>query len=98
MRPAELAPSTAAEVALIVNVRSRSGARAADLTRLELQRLGVQVKLYVKPASGPDLIAAVRQAIASGLHTIVIGGGMGRCPTWWTSSPTSRSSLLACSR
>jgi diacylglycerol kinase (ATP) len=67
----------AREAALIINRRSRSGRDSARRAREELELAGVSVRLHRMVKGGPDLTAAVREAIRAGLETIVVGGGDG---------------------
>lgn len=70
-------PEQPREVALVVNVRSRSGSVASQAARDELERQGVRVRRSQLVRTGRQLTDAVRGAIAAGLKTIVVGGGDG---------------------
>lgn len=65
------------EVALIINLRSRSGLGAAQVAARELKRHGLQVKESHLIKTGRGVVKAARSAIAHGIRTIVVGGGDG---------------------
>lgn len=65
------------EIALVINLRSRSGLRASERAIRELERHGVQVGRSYLVTSGQALIESIREAINSGYRTIVVGGGDG---------------------
>jgi diacylglycerol kinase (ATP) len=67
----------AQEAALIINRRSRSGRESARRALEELERAGMSVRLHRLVKGGPDLNAAVREAIREGLGTVIVGGGDG---------------------
>lgn len=67
----------ARDSALIINRRSRSGRDAAQRAMEELERAGMNVRLNRLVKGGPDLGAAVRDAIEAGIGTVVVGGGDG---------------------
>ena len=67
----------AREVAVIVNLRSRSGEIMAEAALKELEHQGVRVAQSHQVKRGPELMRAAREAIESGQSTIVVGGGDG---------------------
>lgn len=71
------ADNRAKEAALIINLRSRSGPRAAERAVRELERLGVRVRTSRLVINGRDLTDSIQDVIANGYRTILIGGGDG---------------------
>lgn len=69
------------EVALVINIRSRSGPEASERAIRELERHGVRVRESHLVGSSRALIGSVQGAIARGCRTIVIGGGDGTIST-----------------
>ncbi len=65
------------EVALVINLRSRTGTAASQQAAAELERCGLLVRRNHLVTNGHALIESVRQVIDSGLKTIVVGGGDG---------------------
>lgn len=65
------------EAALVINLRSRSGSKAAQNALRELERQGVRIAKSYLAGSGPELLKAVREVIDGGVGTLVIGGGDG---------------------
>ncbi len=69
--------SRAAKAVLIVNTRSRRGARSFRAAHGELKRLGIRL-LASYPVHGErDLLRAVRASLAGGARLLVVGGGDG---------------------
>ncbi len=68
---------TTKEVALVINLRSRSGELASQSALREMERQGIRVVRNRLVRSGPELMLAVRGAIESGIETVVVGGGDG---------------------
>lgn len=62
---------------MVINLRSRSGEKVAQIAPRELERQGVQVRKSYLARSGPELLKAVREVIDGGMGTLVIGGGDG---------------------
>lgn len=69
------------EVALVVNRRARSGARAFRIAVRELERRGVRAKERLLAGDGREVVGAVRGAIERGTSTVVVGGGDGTLST-----------------
>ncbi len=61
----------------MINLRSRSGPAAAQRALEELKKQGVPVRKSRLVRSGPELLMAVREAIDSGIDTLIVGGGDG---------------------
>ena len=64
-------------MALIINLRSRLGPRAARMAPRELERQGARVRESHLVRHSRELTDAVRGVIARGAETVVVGGGDG---------------------
>lgn len=73
MRPA----GTPGPVALVVNARARSGEDALAAARDALARAGVALAAARAVEEPGALAAAIREALAAGARTVVVGGGDG---------------------
>ncbi|MCL5959380.1 MAG: YegS/Rv2252/BmrU family lipid kinase [Chloroflexi bacterium] len=65
------------QVALVINLRSRSAPRTSEKALAELERQGVLVRESHLVRGGPDLVKTVRASIERGARTVVVGGGDG---------------------
>jgi YegS/Rv2252/BmrU family lipid kinase len=68
---------TPPEVALIINLGSRSGAWAAGQAERELARQGVLVRQCSLVRGQAEIVTAAQTAINAGIRVIVVGGGDG---------------------
>lgn len=64
-------------MALVVNLRSRSGQRFFRQAIEELERQGIRVRQAYRCTTGFELAQAASNALASQIKTVVVGGGDG---------------------